>query len=116
MCASDRVHVTLSPNGRIFMNRKAHALLGKPSAVYLYYSRADDQIGMEPSSPRLPESMPVLETKQGWRVNAAPFCRNFGIKLDTTEKFIRPEHSNDGLILKLSETVTVSSPRKRKRR
>lgn len=114
--ASERMHVTLAANGRIFFNRKVHALLGKPTGVYLYFSRTDDQIAVEPASSRLPESLPVLETKQGWRVNAAPFCRHFRLKLDTTEKFIHPEITDGHLLLKLSETVTVSTPRRERKK
>lgn len=116
VAAGARLHVTLARNGRLFFNRRVHDLLGRPAAVYLYFSRADDQIAVEPSSPQLPESMPVFENKNGRRVNAAPFCRHFGIKLDTTEKFIRPEIADGALILKLSETVTVSTGLKTRKR
>lgn len=114
--AGERLHVTLAPNGRIFFNRRVHDLLSKPSAVYLYLSRSDDQIAVEPASARLPESLPVLETKQGWRVNAAPFCRHFRLQLETCEKFIYPEIANGHHLLKLSETVTVSNAMKGRKR
>ncbi|MEO5859015.1 MAG: hypothetical protein ABIR33_08715, partial [Pyrinomonadaceae bacterium] len=39
-----RVHVSLAPNGRMILNRKAYELIGKPPAVYLYYSRTTDTI------------------------------------------------------------------------
>lgn len=115
VAAAERMYVTLGRTGRLFINRRVHQLMGRPQAVYLYFSRADDQIALEPSSPRLPESLPLIEAKQGWRVNAAPFCRHFGIRLDTTEKFIRPEVEDGALILKLSETVTVAKLRGKKR-
>ena len=114
VAASERLHVTLARYGRLFFNRTVYERLGKPAAIYIYFSRTDDQIAIEPSSPNLPESMPVLAARNGWRVNAAPFCRHFGIKLDTTEKFIRPEINEGHLILKLAETSSVSKRPRRK--
>lgn len=60
--------------------------------------------------------MPVFKNKQGHRVNAAPFCRHFGIRVTATQRFITPEKIGDALILKLSETVTIkAASRSRKR-
>ncbi len=44
---SERVHVTLSPRGVIAINKNCFALLGKPPAVYLYYSRERDNIAVD---------------------------------------------------------------------
>lgn len=106
---SERVHVTLSPKGVIAINKNCFALIGKPPAVYLYYSREKDNIAIEPvTSPRLPESFPVRQKKDtGWIIQASPFCRHFGIRVDTTTKFISPEIRDGKLLLKLSETVSV---------
>ena len=112
--ASKRVHVTISPAKLILLNRNIYYTLGKPAAVYLNYSRTRDIIALEPTSPRLPESFPVLQSGCGWRVNAAPFCRHFNIDIDTTLKFIHPELVGNALHLKLAETVSVGG-RKRKK-
>jgi hypothetical protein len=48
-----------------------------------------------------------------WRINAAPFCRHFGIKIDTTLKFVAPEIVGDALHLKLGETTIVGGRRRR---
>lgn len=114
--ASKRLHVTISPAKLILLNRNVYHLLGKPAAVYLNYSRTRDIIAIEPASPRLPESFPVIANPCNWRINAAPFCRHFGIDIDTTLKFIRPEIDGNALYLKLSETVSVGGRKRRKKR
>ena len=44
-------------------------------------------------------------------IHASPFCRHFGIKLSTTERFVEAEIDNDGILhLDLRKTVTVSGP------
>lgn len=112
---AERVYVTIDKRFVISINNNMHRLLGKPSAVYLHYSRKSDVIAVEPlSSSRLPEAFPVRERSGGgWRINASPFCKHFGIRLDTTERFICPEIHNGKLLLKLTETVTVQNQRRR---
>ncbi len=111
--ASKRLHVTISPAKLILLNRNVYHLLGKPAAVYLNFNRMRDIIAIEPSSPRLPQSFPVLPTGHSWRINAAPFCRHFGIDIDTTLKFIHPELETNALYLKLAETVSVGGRRRK---
>lgn len=113
--ASKRVHVTISPAHLILLNRNIYNTLGKPAAVYLNYSRARDIIAIEPASPRLPEAFPVIANHCNWRINAAPFCRHFGIQIDTQLKFIRPDIVGNALHLKLSETVCVGGRKRRKK-
>ena len=99
------------------MNRNLYRHLGKPPSVYLYFSRVRDVIAIEPvSSARLPDSLPVLETNSGYRINASRFCTNFGIKLDTTEKFLAPDIRDGKLWLKLAETITVGPGLKKRKR
>lgn len=113
--ASKRIHVTISPAYLLRLNRNVHNILGKPAAVYLYFSRVRDTIAIEPTSPRFPESFPVLRAGTGWRINAAPFCRHFGIRIDGTLKFVRPDVVGKTLHLKLSETVSVGGRVRRKK-
>ncbi|MEP7213033.1 MAG: hypothetical protein ABI791_08160 [Acidobacteriota bacterium] len=114
--ASKRVHVTISPAHLILLNRNIYYHLGKPAAVYLNYSRTQDIIAIEPTSPRLAASFPVIQNLTNWRINAAPFCRHFGIKIDTQLKFICPEIVNNALHLKLRETVSVGGRVRRKKK
>lgn len=113
----ERIYVTLDSRGVISMNKNLHRLLGKPVAAFLHYGRKSDVIAIEPlSSTRLPEAFPVRERSGGgWRINTSPFCKHFGIRLDTTERFITPEIINGKLWLKLNETVTVRQLRRKKK-
>lgn len=44
----DRLHVTINRGGLIRLNENCYRLLGKPPAVYLYYSPEDSVIALEP--------------------------------------------------------------------
>lgn len=86
-----RVRVSLDKRNVILMNKKCYQMLGKPTAVYLHFSRTDDIIAIEPvHSYRLPAAFPVRVYDTTFSINAAPFCRHFGIKLDATQQFISP--------------------------
>ena len=112
--AQDRMRVSLNRYGLLTFNRNAYKQLGKPAAVYLYYSRVRDLIAVVPvQSVNLPAAFPVLEKNiSGYRINAAPFCRHFGIKLDGAIRFINPEVNNGKLELKLAEIVSVAQARR----
>ena len=114
-----RVHVTINKEMVIGLNRKSYEMIGKAPAVYLQYSREDAIIAIEPAhSFRMPSAFPVKpKTHCGWRINASPFCKHFDIRIDSTERFIRPDLSDDGkmLLLNLRETVTVRQIRRNKR-
>jgi hypothetical protein len=115
---SEKLHVTLGRRGNFFFNKNAHRIWGKPLAVYLYYSPEDHEIALVPTIVRATDSFPVREKNGGWTIQATPFCRHFGIRLDGTEKFIDPVIQNDGkMILNISRTMRVSlrEPRKRNR-
>ncbi len=116
--AADRIHVTINKENVIGLNANCYRLLGNPPAVYLYFSRVQDVIAIEPvHSFRLPEAFPVkLKTHVGWRINASPFCKHFNIRLDSTQKFISPEIRDGKLQLKLSETVTVRQNRRKSKK
>jgi hypothetical protein len=114
---ADRIHVTINKENVIGINQNCYRLLGKPPAVYLYFSRNRDVIAVEPvQSPNLPAAFPVKpKTSVGWRINASPFCKHFGIRLDATERFINPEIRDGKLHLNLGETVTTRQIRRKKK-
>jgi len=118
LAPSDRIYVTINKENVIGINQNCYRMLGKPPAVFLYFSRTRDVIAIEPvQSPRLPEAFPVKpKTSVGWRVNASPFCKHFGIRIDTTERFITPELLDGKLHLKLAETVTIRQIRRKKKK
>lgn len=47
-----RLHVTITPQKLIRLNRNMYAAMGRPSAVRLSYSRARDIIAIEPADTR----------------------------------------------------------------
>jgi len=58
----ERVYASISPQNVITVNSNCYRLLGKPPAVYLYFSRADDMIAIQPvESFRLPAAFPVRD-------------------------------------------------------
>lgn len=68
-------------------------------------------------SVNVPEAFPVKrKTSVGWRVNASPFCKHFGIRIDSTERFTNPEIRDGRLILNLGETVTIRQIRPPKKK
>jgi hypothetical protein len=116
----ERIHVTIDRRGSIFLNQKAHAMMGKPLAVHLYFNRSRDMIILEPTAALTAHNAFLLKndgsTMSGRRVFANPFCKHFGIKLDTTHKFINPETDSAGrMYLKLSETVVVARGKRPKK-
>ena len=107
------VRVTINRKGMIYLNAKAYAALGSPQAVALYYNREVDAIAVEPANPRLIESFPVVSRNNGKAINSGSFCRQFGIFIKETQRFIRPDMTNEGqLILLLRETVTIGGYKK----
>jgi hypothetical protein len=115
---TERVHVTIGPGGKIFLNAKAHSLMGCPLAVYLYFNRPKEIITLERTDATTANNAFRLraDANGGRVIYANPFCQHFGIRLDTTQKFINPGTDAVGrMYLKLYETVTVTrGPRKKK--
>jgi len=113
----DRLHITINRENVIGLNDNCYRLLGRPVAANLYFSRKRDIIAIEPlASDRFNTAFPVKKKNSvGWRINAAPFCKHYNIRLDSTERFLNPEISDDGrLHLKLAETITVRQIRRKK--
>ena len=107
----DRLYVTLSPTRNLVINRKVYEQLGQPASVRLYYSRRRDCIGVERSPGSFNDSFPVMANGPvGYRISAAPFCRHFGISVESTVKFISPEFDGESLLLNLGETISVARP------
>jgi hypothetical protein len=119
----ERVHVTINSRGAIFLNQKAHATMGRPLAVYLYYNREKDMIILERTDAlRAREAFLLREIGHkglGRYIHANPFCKHFRIKVEGTVRFLHPEVDAVGrLYLKLRDTITVSrlNPTKRKKK
>ena len=112
---SPEMRVTINRKGLIYMNRTAYQAFGSPKAVALYYNREDDAIALEPAYPRFDENFQLVKKQTGWAIHASPFCRHNAIQIPTTERFIRPDITNEGqMILDLRQTVTVGGIKKSK--
>ena len=112
----ERVHVTIKSSGAIFLNQKAHKMMGRPLAVYLYYNRPKDMIVLEPTQ-LLTSNVAFLlrDANHSARlIYSSPFCKHFGIKISGTLRFLSPSVDAVGrMYLKISETVNVTrGPRK----
>lgn len=112
---SKRLYVSINRGHLIMFNRNVYSELGRPEAVHLGYSRARDIIAVEAASPRLNDSFPVRSDRYNFRICAAPFCRHFGIRIDSTLKFVRPDIIGKTLFLNLGETISTVRPRRRKK-
>ncbi|MFT3742809.1 MAG: hypothetical protein QM785_00815 [Pyrinomonadaceae bacterium] len=116
---SERLHATIDARGKIFVNGKLHQMMGSPEAVCLYFNRPRNMIILEPADNLSSTDAFRLkpQTHGGSRVlYANPFCKHFGIRIPTTERFIHPTTDATGrLYLKLTETVTISRTQKRRK-
>lgn len=111
----DSLRVTIDRQHVITFNANTHRQMGKPEAVVLYFNREIDTIVLQPSSARLNDAFPIrAKGPSESRVNAAPFCRHFGINIDGSLRFIDPAITENGLELNLSRVVSVAKRRKRK--
>ena len=109
---NERIHVTINKMGVIYLNRNCHRMLGQPAAVHLFFNRIKDRIAIKKVQPLLADAFPLKEKPGYYLIHASPFCRNYGIRLDTTEKFVRPDIDSDGILyLDLTNTLSVTKIR-----
>ena len=117
--SQSKINVTISPQNVIAMNANCYRLLGKPEAVKLAFSREQHTIAIVPCSPRFNEAFPVKpKSTSGWRIQAAPFCRHFGIKIDTTIGFrdaYKDEHGALLLDLRKVANAAYNGPKQKKK-
>lgn len=112
-----RIHVSIDKRNVISLNARAFGMIGKPAGAWLHFSRADDTIAIEPASSLMLQGVfPFGSNGSGRYLNAASFCRHYGISLDTTHRFLYPELKDGALQLKLSETVVIARTRRWQRK
>lgn len=110
--SADRVHVTISKLGHIFLNRRMLEALGQPDAVTLMYDRRRSIIGVMPSTLQRAHAYPLkrkdAKTSRGRMVYAMNFCKHYGINPTETLAFTSPEINKDGiLVLNLHDVTTA---------
>ncbi|HQZ95918.1 MAG TPA: hypothetical protein PLP21_06335 [Pyrinomonadaceae bacterium] len=110
----ERIHITINKKGLLMMNRNVHKLLSNAEAVELMFNRKDGVIGISPAHAQLSEAFPVVDKGGSFGINASPFCRHFGIKVQGTEAFVNPEIDDTGVLeLNLATTVSIGHRKRR---
>ena len=107
----DRLYLSINQKGQIFINRRAVEALGSPEAVELLFSKPTTKIGIRRVSPKMTNAFPLKDRPDGnaKMIQASPFCRNHGIKVQGTVAFNQVELNEDAmLILDLTNTSRVS--------
>lgn len=108
--------ITINAKNILTFNKYARKMLGEPEAVVLLFEKSESMIGLVPTSLKDKDAFPMKPKGGGlnYTVHAAPFCRHFGIVIDKTERFDRPDFDNEGILrLDLKSTHDVSNRRKR---
>lgn len=117
MPKQDHIHITMNKGGIIYLNANAYRMMGRPEAVQMYFNRKVNKIALMPAHARLKDVFQVKEKRNFYLIHTSPFCINFGIRLDGSEKFINPEVDDDGILhLDLSTTVNVSGNRRKRQK
>jgi hypothetical protein len=106
----DELRVTLSRKGEIMVGAAAFEKLGRPEVAVLLFDKVNSVIGVSPSNKHAKNGYP-LKVKTGAKhrvLRANRFCRHYGIKVDRTVAFNRPEIDEEGiLVLDLKATSGV---------
>ena len=108
--------ITINAKNILTFNKYARKILGDPEAVFLLFEKSESMIGLVPASLKDKDAFPMKPKGGGlnFTVHAAPFCRNFGIVIDKTERFDHPEMDDQGILrLDLKHTHDVSNRKKR---
>ena len=109
--SGERLSVTVNPKGVLYLSTAVFKMMGKPEGVQMFFNSKRNMIGLKPSSPRLGDAFPVRGKPDGTShvIHASPFLRHNGISTATTERFVEPEMDDNGemLVLDLTRTVTV---------
>ena len=119
IASQHKLHVTIRPDGAMYMNLNTHRQLGSPQAVKLFYSRERDTIAVAPGNPRQPKSFIVKKAQAGggYWIRSAPFCSHYRIRVSETQRFVDAEIDAAGyLILDLKRTVNPTSKKWKQRR
>lgn len=99
----ERVHVSISKLGHIFLNRRALEAIGEPDAVTLMFDRRRNIIGVMPSALHRPQSFPLKRkdkrTSLGRMVYANNFFRHYSIRPTETFAFLDPKVNKDGILM-----------------
>jgi len=111
----NRIRVTLSPQGKILLNRLAFQALDQTQAVVLLFDESDRTIGLKPADPTRKNAFAVKQWDRfhNRTILAASFCRHYNLLPTRTILFNNAEVDNDGVLrLELRETIAIGGTRK----
>lgn len=106
-----KMRVTINWKRTIMLNQMAYEAIGRPMAVELLFDQMFGRIGIKPIRPDAPNAFPVKPVLKGTyrRINAAPFCLHFELKIEKTLMFTAPIVDPNGVLeLDLSQTMPVT--------
>jgi hypothetical protein len=109
-------HVTMAPNGELYLNASVLDAMGQPSHFVLMYDGLNHAIGVRPVNSSTPRATRAANRGRGGgrTLRAFRLCQEFGIKFETKVRFLRPRIEDRVLVLDLNYTDknTRAWPRK----
>ena len=109
-------HVTMAPNGELYLNASVLDALGQPSHFVLMYDGLNHAIGVRPVNSSTPRAIGAANRGRGGgrTLRAFRLCQEFGIKFEAKVRFLRPRIEDRVLVLDLNYTDknTRAWPRK----
>jgi hypothetical protein len=113
--ARERVHVTLSKDYQLFLNRWALAALGEPEGVAVLFDKRLQVIGVMPAALGRRHVFPLrrrTRSEKGRVITVKGFCRKFGIRPSETIAFTTAKVNRDGvMLLDLNQVAAVGRVR-----
>ena len=105
----NRIHVSLSKEGNLRLNKMAFAELGNPEALKLMFEERTSTIGLTPTSPAMPNAYTThyKEKDAGTRFSCRTFLKTNGVKLDTSVTFPTARVEEGVLLLELKYRVPL---------
>ncbi|MEP6946179.1 MAG: hypothetical protein ABJA02_09705 [Acidobacteriota bacterium] len=105
----NKMHVTLSFDGNILMNRFTFEAMGSPANVVMLFDPVNRRIGIRPAAADARNSFELRQRgpRTTRRVRAQPFVKKWNIIPDRTIKFRDPEIDNGILILDLNPEAVI---------
>ena len=111
---NERLYVSINSSGLMLINRKMYEEFGAPDAAVLLFDRKNSVIGLCPAHRELKDAFPIKQKDGYWFIQAAVFCKHYGIRVEKTEQFVSPIVDGEG-ILRLDLTNSVSAAQRKRR-
>lgn len=111
------IYASMNRKGQIVMNRWAYEAMGSPAAFHLLYDKANNRIGLKPTSPTMKNAYPALVSNRcgAKMVRAHRLLREHRITLPHTIQFTEAEIDDDGILILDLRTAQHSNRAKSRR-